>query len=159
MQDCFDKKEPNFEEGEEEELDDEEEEGSVCVTYYAVFDGHGGAECALYLKAHLHHNLIAELSDEISGLKESEDINECLSNAITKAFEECDREFREAHKDTANTCGATAVVVLILGNKLVCANVGDARALLCRNGKAIDLSIDHKAVSSKFFNPHIVQRR
>jgi len=42
----------------------------------------------------------------------------------------------------ANQCGATAVVVLILGNKLVCANVGDARAVLCRNGKAIDLSLD-----------------
>jgi serine/threonine protein phosphatase PrpC len=45
----------------------------------------------------------------------------------------------------ANQCGATAVVVLIIGNKLVCANVGDARAVLCRNGKAVDLSLDHKA--------------
>ena len=30
-------------------LDDE-----VSVTYYGVFDGHGGAECANFLKNNLH---------------------------------------------------------------------------------------------------------
>ena len=41
--------------------------------------------------------------------------------------------------------GSTAVIALIIGNKLYCANIGDARGILCRNGKAIDLSVDHKA--------------
>jgi len=27
---------------------------NVSVTYYAVFDGHGGADCAQYLRDNLH---------------------------------------------------------------------------------------------------------
>lgn len=64
---------------------------------------------------------------------------------MNKAFEETDLKYKQAHLDVCNSCGATAVVCVLLGNKLICANVGDARAILCRNGKAVDLSVDHKA--------------
>lgn len=57
-----------------------------------------------------------------------------------KSFEIADVKYKKNFPSVCNSCGATAVVCLILGNKLVCANVGDARAILCRNGKALDLS-------------------
>lgn len=120
----------------------------TCVTYYAVFDGHGGPECAQFLKDNLHLEIKRCFLDQIDGIKEADDLNESLAASITRAFEETDFKYKQLNPTLANQCGATAVVCLILGNKLVCANVGDARAILCRNGKALDLSVDHKAVSS-----------
>ena len=118
----------------------------VTVTYYAVFDGHGGHQCAHFLRDNLHIELKACLQDQIEGVKDADDLNESISNCIHRAFENADKQFKKLFPDIANNCGATAVVCLLMGNKLVCANVGDARAILSRNGKALDLSQDHKAV-------------
>lgn len=40
--------------------------------------------------------------------------------------------------------GATAVVAVMIGKKLMVANAGDSRAVLCRDGAAFALSYDHK---------------
>jgi protein phosphatase 1G len=41
--------------------------------------------------------------------------------------------------------GCTAVVALLANNKdLYVANAGDSRCIVCREGKAIDMSVDHK---------------
>merc|ERR1740130_153908 len=40
--------------------------------------------------------------------------------------------------------GCAAVVACIVGCWVWCANLGDSRALLCREGRAIQLSLDHK---------------
>lgn len=117
----------------------------VSVTYYAVFDGHGGADCAQFLRENLHTVLRNRLLDNLEGIKDADNINESISTSITRAFEEADTKYKLRYPTVATQCGATAVVVLIIGNKLVCANVGDARAILCRDGTAIDLSVDHKA--------------
>lgn len=40
--------------------------------------------------------------------------------------------------------GCTAVLAILKGRQLVVANAGDSRCVLCREGKAVDLSFDHK---------------
>ncbi len=62
----------------------------VPVTYYAVFDGHGGQSCSLFLKTHLHNYLVAALTDKLDGILESDDMNSSLVECINKAFHECD---------------------------------------------------------------------
>lgn len=56
-----------------------------------------------------------------------------------------DLKYQEQYPEICKTCGSTAVVCLIIGSDLVCINLGDARAVLCRDGQALDMSVDFKA--------------
>jgi len=67
--------------------------------------------------------------------------------ALNKAFEDTDKQLAE--KGLHSGCTAIVAYVCMDGTdlgerKLYTANVGDARAVLCRGGKAIRLSSDHK---------------
>lgn len=44
--------------------------------------------------------------------------------------------------------GSTAAVAILTPNRIVVANCGDSHAVLCRAGKPIPLSVDHKVGSS-----------
>ena len=44
--------------------------------------------------------------------------------------------------------GCTAVVAVLRGRRLYVANAGDSRAVLCRAGRAVDMSFDHKPEDS-----------
>jgi protein phosphatase 2C family protein 2/3 len=47
----------------------------------------------------------------------------------------------------SNGTGCTANVLLITPDKFIVANAGDSRSSLCKKGKALDLSKDHKPES------------
>lgn len=45
---------------------------------------------------------------------------------------------------TADNVGCTAVVCLVNGSEVICGNAGDSRAIICRKGRPVELSHDHK---------------
>lgn len=53
----------------------------------------------------------------------------------------------ELQTPECDAVGSTAVVAIVTPDKIVVANCGDSRAVLCRNGKPIPLSSDHKVSS------------
>jgi len=104
------------------------------VSFYAVYDGHGGKKAAEYSKAFLARNLVAAL-----------EAGKDPADALTHAFIKTDADFTSG--SGSDTSGTTAVTLLVEHStkKFWCANAGDSRAVLARKNAAIPLSIDHKA--------------
>jgi len=99
---------------------------------FGVFDGHGGVECARYIKKHL-----PSLLCERMGSQEPRD-------ALRSAFLATDRNFIEQVTILDDDAGSTCVVALIQSGTLYVAHAGDSRAILRRQGGAQRLTIDHK---------------
>lgn len=107
-------------------------EGEV-VGLFGVFDGHGGARAAEYVKHDLFSNLIRH-PKFISDTK----------SAIADAYSHTDSEFLKSENNQHKDAGSTASTAILVGDRLLVANVGDSRAVICRGGTAIAVSRDHK---------------
>ncbi|CAH2086344.1 unnamed protein product [Euphydryas editha] len=79
--------------------------------------------------------------EESSNDSEAEEEDEEEEYEAESSDEEGDFSMAE---EPGNDSGCTAVVALLKGNELYVANAGDSRCIICREGKAIDMSIDHK---------------
>lgn len=110
--------------------------------FYAVFDGHGGPEAAVYIKENA-----MKLFFEDADMPQTFDIDDIflaeLENSHRKAFLLADLALADEQSVTS-MCGTTALTALVLGRHLLVANVGDCRAVLCRKGVAVDMSQDHR---------------
>ncbi|EXB44628.1 putative protein phosphatase 2C 58 [Morus notabilis] len=106
---------------------------------FAIFDGHLGHDVANYLQNHLFENILKEPGFWTD-----------TENAIKRAYHKTDEEI--LHKSfSLGKGGSTAVTaILINGRKLVVANVGDSRAVICKNGVAKQLSVDHEPSREKW---------
>ncbi|KAI9076095.1 hypothetical protein K1719_041956 [Acacia pycnantha] len=113
--------------------------------FFAVYDGHGGATVANACRDRMH-SLVAEQVN----IKEGPDDQKKRSGlnywreAMCSSFMRMDNEVGGSGSGSGDSVGSTAVVVVVGSDQLVVANCGDSRAVLCRGGVALPLSIDHK---------------
>ncbi|CBI19933.3 hypothetical protein VitviT2T_027942 [Vitis vinifera] len=103
------------------------------VAFFGVFDGHGGSRTAEYLK----NNLFKNLSSHPDFIKDTK-------SAIAEVFRKTDADYLNEEKGQARDAGSTASTAVLVGDRLLVANVGDSRVVACRAGSAIPLSTDHK---------------
>ena len=76
-----------------------------------------------------------ELEDEeISGEEEEEEDGETFDDEFMNNME----------SGPGKASGCTAVVALMQGRELFVANAGDSRCVVCRSGKVVEMSFDHK---------------
>lgn len=109
------------------------------MPFFGIYDGYDGFSCARYVRKHLHHNIF-----------DSQYYHNDLFNAICNGFNKtsCDyvkfvERYGITQREKYGFCGASAAIVLLDGNDIVVANVGNSRVVLCHDGVAQQLSQDH----------------
>eukprot|EP01084_Bolivina_argentea_P123011 218016_1 len=105
--------------------------------FFGLYDGHGGRATVDFLTCSLYLNLSYYLS-----LIENKNIS--MSKALEDIYFITDKQI---HRQQIYQSGATSVTLVIdkKNKQFTIANAGDTRAVLCRKGKAIRLTKDHKA--------------
>eukprot|EP00803_Ostreobium_quekettii_P009136 evm.model.scf_558EXC.8 EVM.evm.TU.scf_558EXC.8 scf_558EXC:59871-62527(+) len=122
-----------------------------------VLDGHDGLPAVQWLADHMFDIFSDVIDDEMFSGTCSLDLVDgktglCCPVNITpvlmKSFESADKELLEHLKEKSGVraakSGSTATIALVKRDRIIVANVGDSRAVLCRNGAAFDLTTEHR---------------
>ncbi|KAI6687782.1 hypothetical protein NL676_024610 [Syzygium grande] len=100
---------------------------------FAIYDGHLGDKVPMYLQKHLFSNILKEEEFWVDPNK-----------SISKAYERTDEAILSSSSDLGRGGSTAVTAILINGQRLLVANVGDSRAVLSRGGRALQMSIDHE---------------
>ncbi|XP_068173654.1 integrin-linked kinase-associated serine/threonine phosphatase 2C isoform X7 [Antennarius striatus] len=154
------------------------------VSYFAVFDGHGGARASQFAAEHLHQNLgkkfpsgellergVLAVADEVAGVDASssfpgkaENVDALIRKCLVDTFRQTDEDFlkKASSQKPAWKDGSTATCMLAVDDVVYVANLGDSRAVLCRT-EAPGGGAGHRKwmtlALSKEHNPTIYEER
>lgn len=128
------------------------------VSYFAVFDGHGGARASRFAAENLHLNLAKKFPTG-----DAENLDKLLKKCLLDTFKQTDEDFlkKASSQKPAWKDGSTATCVLVVDDTVYAANLGDSRAVLCRTE---DAAADGRRKTltlalSKEHNPTIYEER
>lgn len=109
--------------------------------FFAVYDGHGGRGAVNYVQEHLHLNMREQL-----------ELGTEIHAAWKAAFLKTDADMPSGDVGYSGSTVAAALVRVEGGKRFLhTANCGDARIVLCRDGKAKRMTVDHKVRLGFFF--------
>lgn len=117
-------------------------------SFFAVFDGHAGANVSAYCAEQLC--LAITGNDDFKGSIKTENGQQMLDNVskgIKTGFLELDDKMRKEMPEIVSgmdKSGSTAVCAMVSPEYFFFANCGDSRAILCRDGKVEFFTTDHK---------------
>lgn len=114
------------------------EEIKPNLLYFGMFDGHGGEYAVDYVSSHMIDHLSFWLT-------QTSVLTTVLSNSFCDLQNILARHLAYYHLDNENIKTGTTATVCLLRNstELVVGHVGDSLAVLCRDGKALRLTVDH----------------
>ena len=134
------------------------------TSMFAIFDGHGGQmvskiceqsfplevcrQAKLSQSVDLGAHLVASYTQIDSFLQTTGSIKN-MRVSPTIPLTRADAPEGIPRENLFDFIGSTAVICLIRSGSIVVSNAGDSRAILCRDGVAVELSRDHKPESPR----------
>lgn len=116
------------------------------ISYFAIFDGHGGEECSEFLKNNYMNYLIENANFPFD-----------IKLSMIESFQKIEDDFFKLkckdNLEDSDKSGSCALVSVIFDNKIYIANIGDSRAIMSIGGgtKVRQLTADQKPDNIKEF--------
>ncbi|XP_014790509.1 protein phosphatase 1H isoform X1 [Octopus bimaculoides] len=127
----------------------EESKNKLEFTYFGIFDGHGGYGTAVMASQNLHIYLMKHLtklldlgmlSKKVHSSYHNITINDLIIGALETTFFEMDDLIYQERHLCPNAGGCTALVSVLLDDKLYVAQAGDSRAVIIRKNDIVCMS-------------------